>query len=334
MSGRRGIKAFVLLFSVAVVAVLILHDSSNNVWPSPDTLGRSRGSPSLKDGYAVDSVVSVPWYQRNISKAYFTLISSPEYDIGAQILVCRLRLFSPNITIIVFVDESVKLHSTSYYENMGVSLVRVSNPIQNVNSTAETRSGTYTKLQIWNVTNVDVAVYIDADAIPVRNPESLFSELSPREDLGVVGWKSPDYYFNSGVMVFRPSMDTYNKLIQRLKNNEYAKQRDPTEQDLLVSHFGLLNETKLIDDKYNYRPLHNQHGLNNAAVIVHWIGNPKPWTAILGKETTIEGLKSTRASAHLPLWSLRLFECEMERFFSFCHDQKSAQMQESGAFCV
>lgn len=84
------------------------------------------------------------------------------------------------------VDESVKLHSTAYYENMGAHLVQVSIPIQNVNSTAETRSGTYTKLQIWNVTNVDVAIYIDADAIPVRNPESLFTELSPQEDLGVL----------------------------------------------------------------------------------------------------------------------------------------------------
>lgn len=92
MSERRVVKASVLVFSVAVVALLTLHDSSNNVWQPLDMLSLFRESPSLKDCYTVDSITTVPWDQQSISKAYFTLISSPEYDIGAQILVCRLRL--------------------------------------------------------------------------------------------------------------------------------------------------------------------------------------------------------------------------------------------------
>lgn len=201
---------------------------------------------------------------------------------------------------------------------MGVDLIQVSNPgkeVSNTSVSSEIRIGTYTKLQLWNLTSVDVAVYMDADTLPVQNPRDLFHELTLQQDFGAVGNPS---YMNTGILVFRPSHTTYTQLMERLRTNNYAKSRnDPTEQDLLVSHFGGSRaETKFIDGKYNYRPLH--HPLMGYAIIVHYIGNPKPWTTILGQDTTIQGYASTQAN-HLPTWSIQLYQCEMERFFTECH---------------
>lgn len=68
-------------------------------------------------------------------RAFVTLIASAEYDVGAQIVVCRLRSFSPDIPIFVLVDESVRtLHSAPFYNNMGVTLVAVRNPVRDLNA--------------------------------------------------------------------------------------------------------------------------------------------------------------------------------------------------------
>lgn len=305
-----------------------------NVNVNNETTG---GTPSVSASLGEDGILTIPtlasWQQQQqrqakqrIAQAYMTLISSPEYDIGAQLLVCRLRQYSPNTTILVVVDESIlPLRSVHYYQRMGVDLIQVSNPgkeFSNTSVSSELRIGTYTKLQLWNLTMVDVAVYMDADALPIQNPQDLFHELTLQQDFGAVGHSK---YMNTGIMVFRPNYTTYSQLMERLRTNDYAKaQNDPTEQDLLVSHFGDSRpETKFIDAKYNYRPLHHPLRLMDYAVVVHYIGNPKPWTAIFGQETTIQGYAPLEKD-HLPTWSMQSYQCEMERFFTECHAPTTA----------
>jgi lipopolysaccharide biosynthesis glycosyltransferase len=215
---------------------------------------------------------------------------------------------------------------------------------------------------VWQFINVEqVGVYFDADTIPIRDPSSLLHELdvpsdsgddnnddaSHSREFGVVG---AEYYFNTGVFVFRPSRRTYEALLHRLQYNLYAKDpNNPTEQDLLISHFGNhQNKSKFIDDSYNYRPYNQQAGwesnpnegesiipttssssssssssstITNQPYIIHYIGNPKPWSYILGKSTSIDGLFTTIHDAKrtsLPLWSIQLYQKEMEQFFTRC----------------
>jgi hypothetical protein len=306
-----------------------------------------------------------------VSHAYFTLISSMEYVIGAQILVCKLRYYSTDIPIFVLVDESLLilddtmaatnktftrekyLRIYNYFTNtlnttvvvvpdLAVRVPQVASNTEQQQPTMmvknEIRSKTYTKLNVWQFVNVQkIGVYFDADTIPIRNPESLLYQLEPasaieggqpdpHSDFGVVGYED---YFNTGVFVFRPSQHTFNALLLRLRYGNYTKdKRNPTEQDLLISHFGKQqNKSVFVSDEYNYRPLNNQAGwdLHNETVqgpaIIHYIGNPKPWTYILGKSTSIDGLFTTihdSKRTSLPLWSIQLYQYEMEDFFTKC----------------
>jgi lipopolysaccharide biosynthesis glycosyltransferase len=133
-------------------------------------------------------------------------------------------------------------------------------------------------------TIAETIVYLDADVLPVRNPYGLFDMLPSNKTSGVCGSIK---FFNSGVFLFRSSMEIFRQLQRRIETNDYRKNNDPTAQDVLISHLAQSNTTILIPDDYNYRPLHHQAGLSENARIVHWIGNPKPWTDIIGKKTSI-----------------------------------------------
>ena len=68
---------------------------------------------------------------------------------------------------------------------------------------------TFTKLHCWRLTQFKKCVFVDADCLVLKNVDDLFErdEFSATAD---VGW--PDC-FNSGVFVFKPSLNTYLQLL-------------------------------------------------------------------------------------------------------------------------
>lgn len=71
-------------------------------------------------------------------------------------------------------------------------------------------SSTLTKLHCWRLTQFKKCVFMDSDTFPLQNIDELFE----REELSAVadiGW--PDC-FNTGVFVFRPSLETFKNLCQ------------------------------------------------------------------------------------------------------------------------
>ena len=68
---------------------------------------------------------------------------------------------------------------------------------------------TFTKLHCWRLTQFKKCVFVDADCLVLKNVDDLFEreEFSAAAD---VGW--PDC-FNSGVFVFKPSLNTYLQLL-------------------------------------------------------------------------------------------------------------------------
>jgi hypothetical protein len=311
-----------------------------NTFETPDGVAstNSTGIPNTASTYPFQTILTLQArleQQPPHPHAFVTLIASVDYDIGAQILVCRLRHYSPSVPIYVLVDRSVELRSHAYYEKMKAEIVVVSNPVRNISSlTGEVRSNTYTKLNVWRMESIaETIVYLDADVLPVRNPHGLFKMLPSDKNFGVSG---SNKYFNSGVFVFRPSMETFRQLQRRIETNDYQKNKDPTEQDVLISHFAQSNNTIHIPDDYNYRPLHHQAGLSDNARIVHWIGNPKPWTEILGKKTSIQGQEVTKNNkkSTMPQWSRELYQCEMERYFAVCHDPEEAARDSNSQSCI
>lgn len=264
--------------------------------------------------------------QQVYERAYATLVSSSEYIIGAEILICRLRSYSADIPIIMLLDASIgPLWEDPFYKAMHVDILVVENPVP-PHVAQEIRVGTYTKLNVWNLEKTaKTLVYLDADTIPVQDPVSLFDALqtntTPKWDFYAHGNKA---YFNSGVMVLRPSSATFHALVQRLFSNNYQKNaQNPTEQDLLITHFASSATARWEAHPFmNFRPMH--HGsLAKTAVVVHWAGNPKPWSLMLGHATSVHGQKVD--SNHMPAWSQKLFACEWERYLRSCSNIETSQ---------
>lgn len=69
---------------------------------------------------------------------------------------------------------------------------------------------TFTKINCWLLEQYSKCVFLDADCLVLRNIDDLFEkdEFSAAPD---AGW--PDC-FNSGVFVYRPSKETFQKLVQ------------------------------------------------------------------------------------------------------------------------
>ena len=75
---------------------------------------------------------------------------------------------------------------------------------------------TFTKINCWLLEKYSKCVFLDADIVVLQNIDDLFErdELSAASD---AGW--PDC-FNSGVFVYKPSKETFRKLLQ------FASQQD------------------------------------------------------------------------------------------------------------
>ena len=68
---------------------------------------------------------------------------------------------------------------------------------------------TFTKIHCWRLVRFQKCVFLDADCLVMSNVDELFErdEFSAAAD---VGW--PDC-FNSGVFVFKPSVQTYSNIL-------------------------------------------------------------------------------------------------------------------------
>ena len=68
---------------------------------------------------------------------------------------------------------------------------------------------TFTKINCWQLEKYSKCVFLDADIVVLQNIDDLFDreELSAAPD---AGW--PDC-FNSGVFVYKPSKETFRKLV-------------------------------------------------------------------------------------------------------------------------
>ncbi|KAF5275357.1 hypothetical protein FQR65_LT04185 [Abscondita terminalis] len=224
--------------------------------------------------------------------AWVTLATNDSYALGAMVLAHSLKQVGTVHQLAVLVTPGVT-------GVMREKLSTVFNVVKEVNildskDEANLRllkrpelGVTFTKLHCWRLTQFEKCVFLDADTMVLANADELFDreEFSAAPD---VGW--PDC-FNSGVFVYRPSEETYNKLIQ------FAIERgsfDGGDQGLLNLYFSdwahkdISKHLPFIYNMcstacYSYLPAFKQFG--PTVKIIHFIGNTKPWLQYFDTET-------------------------------------------------
>ncbi|XP_010218076.1 PREDICTED: glycogenin-2 [Tinamus guttatus] len=217
-------------------------------------------------------------------QAFVTLATDDVYYQGALVLGQSLRnhrtsrrlavLITPEVSsgmrslLRSVFDEVIEVGALDSADSLHLALVQ--RPELGV---------TFTKLHCWTLTHYSKCVFMDADTLVLCNVDELFDreEFSAAPDSG---W--PDC-FNSGVFVFRPSLKTYNLLLQFAEEHGSF---DGGDQGLLNSFFSNWATTDI--DKhlpfvynlsssavYTYVPAFNHFGRD--AKVVHFLGSTKPW---------------------------------------------------------
>ncbi|KAJ5477347.1 hypothetical protein N7539_007491 [Penicillium diatomitis] len=134
---------------------------------------------------------------------------------------------------------------------------------------------TFTKIELWRLTQFERIVYIDCDVVAIRAPDELLSLNVDFAAAPDVGW--PDC-FNSGMMVFRPNLKDYYAL-KALADRGISF--DGADQGLLNMHFRdwhRLSFTYNCTPSANYQYIPAYKHFQRAISLIHFIGAQKPWT--------------------------------------------------------
>lgn len=133
---------------------------------------------------------------------------------------------------------------------------------------------TFTKIELWRLTQFEKIVYIDCDVVAVRAPDELLSLEVDFAAAPDVGW--PDC-FNSGLMVVRPNMQDYFALKALA---ERGISFDGADQGLLNMHFHnwhRLSFTYNCTPSANYQYIPAYKHFQSTISLIHFIGAQKPW---------------------------------------------------------
>ncbi|RNA33902.1 Glycogenin [Brachionus plicatilis] len=211
-------------------------------------------------------------------QSYVTLATNENYALGALTLGSSLRNSNTNRSLTVLITSQVPSPLVDQLRTVFdlVELVDVldSNDSANLALLKRPELGvTFTKLHCWRLVQFSKCVFLDSDCLVVKNSDDLFDndEFTAVTD---IGW--PDC-FNSGVFVFRPSLQTYSSLLT------YAVQQgsfDGGDQGLLNSFFPNWKRASFVynmttNASYSYAPAYKQ--FKDSVRIVHFIGAQKPW---------------------------------------------------------
>ncbi|XP_040022501.1 glycogenin-1b isoform X2 [Gasterosteus aculeatus] len=218
-------------------------------------------------------------------QAFVTLATNDGYARGAMVLGKSLRDHNTSKKLVVLIgpqmSETCQSVLKRIFDEVKVVDVLDSGDAAHLGMMKRPDLGvTFTKLHCWTLTQFSKCVFMDADTLVLSNVDELFDreELSAAPD---PGW--PDC-FNSGVFVFRPSLETHGKLLQYCTEHGSFDGGDQGVLNGFFSDWATADISKHLPFIYNlssvaiytYLPAFKQFGGN--AKVVHFLGKTKPWS--------------------------------------------------------
>ncbi|KAL0651060.1 hypothetical protein Bca4012_093751 [Brassica carinata] len=204
--------------------------------------------------------------------AYVTLLHSSEsYVCGAIALAQSIRQSGSRHDMILLHDDSIKNKSRIGLSLAGWKLRRVERISSPFSEKGSYNEWNYSKLRVWQATDYDKLVFIDADFIIAKNVDYLFfyPQLSAAGNNRVL--------FNSGVMVLEPSACLFEELMQQ---SFKIKSYNGGDQGFLNEYFvwwhrlsKRVNTMKYFGEETNIGPKRN---LPDNLEGIHYLGI-KPW---------------------------------------------------------
>lgn len=251
------------------------------------------------------------------NESFVTLATNDSYSLGALTLAESLKNANTTRQLTVLITNEVSSNLQTLLRQVFDHVVAVnvldSNDALNLSLLNRPDLGvTFTKFHCWRLTQFTKCVFLDADCLVLKNVDDLFDrdEFSAAAD---VGW--PDC-FNSGLFVYKPSLETYSNLLKF--GLDYGS-FDGGDQGLLNSYFNTWSTgdssrripfgyNMTTNVSYSYAPAYRQ--FKDSVKIVHFIGANKPWKNTYDMNTNRIEDAGPYESEHLAQWwSLFVSKC-------------------------
>ncbi|MDP3523214.1 MAG: glycosyltransferase [Hoeflea sp.] len=209
----------------------------------------------MTDGSAAPEGVRPETAARS-AHAFVTLVTNADYAMGALALARSIGLTKTTADIVVLHTGGVDGADLKPLAGLGCRLVDVDHldlsdgfnarhARGNLHAAAPFAKGrkpafhspldNFCKLRLWQLTEYETCVFIDADALVLRNIDRLFAypefSAAPNVYESIEDFKR----LNSGVFVARPSAETFAAMLERLDQPDIFWRR--TDQTFLETFF-------------------------------------------------------------------------------------------------
>ncbi|XP_054799577.1 putative UDP-glucuronate:xylan alpha-glucuronosyltransferase 3 [Prosopis cineraria] len=149
--------------------------------------------------------------ERAHREAYATILHSAHlYVCGAIVAAQSIRMAGSTRDLVILVDETISDYHRGGLEAAGwkiYTIKRIRNPKAEPEAYNEWN---YSKFRLWQLTEYDKIIFIDADLLILRNIDFLFE----MPEISAIGNNAT--LFNSGVMVIEPSHCTFQLLMDHI----------------------------------------------------------------------------------------------------------------------
>ena len=166
-------------------------------------------------------------------QAYVTLVTNADYAMGALALARSLSYTGTSADIVVLHTASVDERDLAPLERLGCRLIETAHlPLSqdfnerhargNLHAAAPFTKGrkpsfhspldNFCKLRLWQLIDYDTCVFIDADAVVLKNVDKLFEYPEFSAAPNVYESLADFQRMNSGVFVARPSLATFDDM--------------------------------------------------------------------------------------------------------------------------
>ncbi|PAA94729.1 hypothetical protein BOX15_Mlig031222g1, partial [Macrostomum lignano] len=282
-------------------------------------------------------------------EAFVTLATNDSYAIGALVWAHALRQLQTSKHICIMVTDAVSHELRSLLAEVADSVQPVQPVLVPASATSAATAALnllgrpdlqgeslgLAKLRVWQLSQFAKVAYMDADTLPLVN----IDELLDRDELSAApdpGW--PDW-FNSGVMVLRPSEATFQLLMRRAADSP-GSLVDGSDQGLLntclADRWKSADISRRLPFGYNclsyafYSYLPALRHFRDSVKVVHFAGaGQKPWQ--LSRRPLMDRTAEFRAE-FLGEWWTVYDACVLPRLASAGHSpQASASVGSSGA---
>ena len=231
--------------------------------------------------------------------AYVSILTTDSYVFGALVLWKSLMETKPKHPFHLLITPNLSRETMQLLETSAIPLIKI-NPIKNpiLDDPKDRRYYNYSKLNMWNMTQFDKIVYLDADMVVLHNLDELFDKpnMSSTNSGGWLPDKKSWKQLNSGLLVLEPS----NTIFEHMKTQVgvIEKEKGKGDQAFIHQYYADWPQKKELHLPHIYnvfdchlRGYKKHHGYyvdekvqttntnydEKRVKIIHYIGQKKPW---------------------------------------------------------